>query len=50
LDSRRVLILIQGEAKIRTYALASATGGIEQMPVRAVLRQNRVPLEVLWAP
>jgi 6-phosphogluconolactonase len=50
LDSRRLLILIQGEPKMRTYTLASAAGDVEQMPVRAVLRQDRVPLEVLWAP
>ena len=50
LDSRRVLILIEGEAKMRTYTLASAAGDVEQMPVRAVLRQSRVPVEVLWAP
>jgi 6-phosphogluconolactonase len=50
LDSRRVLIHIEGEAKMRTYTLASAAGDVEQMPVRAVLRQSRVPIEVLWAP
>jgi 6-phosphogluconolactonase len=50
LDSRRVLILIEGEAKMRTYTLASGAGDIEQMPVRAVLRQNRVPVELFWAP
>jgi 6-phosphogluconolactonase len=50
LDSRRVLILIAGEAKMRTYTLASAAGDVEQMPVRAVLRQGRVPIEVLWTP
>ncbi len=50
LDSRRVLILIEGEAKLRTYTVASAAGGVEEMPVRAVLRQKRVPVEVLWAP
>jgi 6-phosphogluconolactonase len=50
LDSRRVLILIEGEAKMRTYTLASAAGDVEQMPVRAVLRQSRIPIEVLWSP
>jgi 6-phosphogluconolactonase len=50
LDSRRVLILLQGETKWRTYAKASGSGGVEEMPVRAVLRQKRVPVEVLWAP
>jgi 6-phosphogluconolactonase len=50
LDSRRVLILIEGEAKWRTFTLASAAGDVEQMPVRAVLRQSRVAVEVLWTP
>jgi 6-phosphogluconolactonase len=50
LDSRRVLILIEGEAKMRIYTLASAAGDVEQMPVRAVLRQSRVPIEVVWSP
>jgi 6-phosphogluconolactonase len=50
LDSRRVLILIEGEAKRSIYTRAVAAGGIEEMPVRAVLRQQRVPVEVLWTP
>lgn len=50
MDSRRVMILIAGEVKWRTYAVAPAAGDVEQMPVRAVLRQRRVPVEVLWAP
>jgi 6-phosphogluconolactonase len=50
LDSRRLLILIQGEAKWRTYLAASASGPVEEMPVRAVLRQKRAPVEVIWAP
>ncbi len=50
LDSRRVLILIEGEAKMRTYQSASGPGAIEEMPVRAVLRQSRAPVEVIWAP
>jgi 6-phosphogluconolactonase len=50
LDSRRLLLLIGGEAKWRTFAQASGAGEIEEMPIRAVLRQSRVPVEVLWAP
>lgn len=50
LDSRRILIFLLGEAKWRAYAAASAAGSVEQMPVRAVLRQARVPVEVVWAP
>lgn len=50
LDSRRIFILILGEAKLRTYATACGSGPVEEMPVRAVLRQQRVPVEVVWAP
>jgi 6-phosphogluconolactonase len=50
LDSRRLVILIEGDAKLRTYEAASADGAVEAMPVRGVLRQSRVPVEVVWAP
>ncbi len=50
LDARRVVILIAGEAKERTYLKACGDGPVEEMPVRAVLRQQRTPVEVFWAP
>jgi 6-phosphogluconolactonase len=50
LDSRRIVILILGEAKLRTYGAACAAGPVEEMPVRAVLRQKQVPVEVIWSP
>lgn len=50
LDSRRVLLLISGEAKWRTYLAACAPGPIEEMPVRSVLRQTRTPVDVMWSP
>ncbi|HLN48467.1 MAG TPA: 6-phosphogluconolactonase [Steroidobacteraceae bacterium] len=50
LDSRRIVILIAGEAKWLIYMAASAAGAVEDMPVRAVLRQQRTPVEVCWAP
>jgi 6-phosphogluconolactonase len=50
LDSRRIAILISGEAKWRTYEAANGAGAVEDMPIRAVLRQQRTPVEVLWAP
>ncbi len=50
LDSRRIAILIGGEAKWRAYAAASEAGAVEDMPVRAILRQQRSPVEVIWAP
>lgn len=50
LDSRRVYLLILGEAKWSTFTTASGPGPVEDMPVRAVLRQQRTPVHVVWAP
>ena len=50
LDSRRIVLLISGTEKWRTYCTANDTGDVEDMPVRAVLRQRRTPVDVMWAP
>jgi 6-phosphogluconolactonase len=50
LDSRRIVVLITGESKWRTYAAACAAGPVPDMPIRAVLRQSRTPVDVLWSP
>jgi 6-phosphogluconolactonase len=50
LDSRRVVVLITGAEKWRTFTAASAEGPIQDMPVRAILRQRRTPVEVMWSP
>jgi 6-phosphogluconolactonase len=50
LHSRLVYILIIGAAKLETFTAASGSGPVEDMPVRAVLRQDRTPVEVVWAP
>ncbi len=50
LDSRRVVLLITGAAKWRTFLAAAAPGPVQDMPVRAVLRQTRTPVDVMWAP
>jgi 6-phosphogluconolactonase len=50
LDSRRIVILITGESKWRTYIAAVGPGAVERMPVRAVLRQQHAPVEVIWSP
>ena len=50
LDSRRIVMLITGESKWRTYIAAVQPGAVESMPVRAVLRQRRAPVEVVWSP
>src|ERR1700686_4610580 len=50
LDLRRVVVLITGESKLRTLTAACAPGPVEDMPVRAVLRQTRTPVDVMWSP
>jgi 6-phosphogluconolactonase len=50
LDSRRIVVLITGESKRRAYEAACAAGPVQDMPVRAVLRQSRTPVEVMWSP
>ena len=41
---------IGGESKSRTLAAAYAPGPVQDMPVRAVLRQSRTPVDVMWSP
>jgi 6-phosphogluconolactonase len=50
LDSRRIVLLITGAQKWKVYCAASTDGPVQDMPIRAVLRQQRTPLEVMWAP
>lgn len=50
LDSRRIFILLNGTAKWQTYQKAASEGPMQDMPIRAVLRQTHTPVEVLWAP
>jgi 6-phosphogluconolactonase len=50
LDSRRIAVLITGEAKWSTYTTACGPGPVQDMPIRAVLRQSRTPADVMWSP
>ncbi len=50
LDSRRIALLIIGEAKWATYQRARLRGPIEEMPVRALFHQQNVPVSVYWGP
>jgi 6-phosphogluconolactonase len=50
LGSRRIVLLISGEEKWRTYSAARGDGPVEDMPVRAVLRQSDTPVDVMWSP
>lgn len=50
LNSRDIVLLITGEAKRRIYERALGEGPEEELPVRAILRQNAIPVSVFWAP
>jgi 6-phosphogluconolactonase len=50
LQSERLIILLTGEDKLAVFRAAQADGAVEDMPVRAVLRQDKVPVELYWAP
>jgi 6-phosphogluconolactonase len=50
LDSRRIILHIEGDAKWQIYQKARAPGSATEMPVRAVLHQQEVPVDVYWSP
>lgn len=50
LDARRIAVLITGEDKWATYERARVRGPAVDMPVRALLQQQNVPVTVYWAP
>ena len=50
LRSRRICIQISGAGKWQVYQHALAAGPVEEMPVRAILRQQAVPVDVYWCP
>ena len=48
-NSRRIILLLRGEQKWRVYREALAGTDVETMPVRAILQQNSVPVDVYWS-
>jgi 6-phosphogluconolactonase len=50
LDSRRVVVLLAGESKWNTLTAAQGEGPVHDMPIRALLRQTRTPVELMWSP
>ena len=50
LDSRRIALLIIGNDKWATFERARVRGPAVDMPVRALLQQQNVPVTVYWAP
>jgi 6-phosphogluconolactonase len=49
LDSRFLGVLIAGAAKLETLERAEAGDDVQEMPVRALLRQDRTPVTVFWS-
>lgn len=50
LRSKALILLITGEEKLAVLRAAQADGDVKDMPIRAVLRQQQVPVIVYWAP
>jgi 6-phosphogluconolactonase len=50
LDSRRIAVMIIGDDKWATYERARVRGPAVDMPVRALLQQQNVPVSVYWSP
>jgi 6-phosphogluconolactonase len=50
LDSLRIVLLIAGEAKWAVYERAREPGSATDMPVRAILHQKQVRVDVFWSP
>ncbi len=49
LNSHKILLHIVGDNKWRVYQAATASSNIDDMPVRLVLHQQCVPVEVYWS-
>ncbi|HEY5738558.1 MAG TPA: 6-phosphogluconolactonase [Gammaproteobacteria bacterium] len=50
LQARKLVLLISGEDKWRIYREAGRAGASQALPVSLFLDQQRVPVEVYWAP
>ena len=50
LDARRIVVHIQGATKWMVYHKARAPGAAVALPIRAVLCQSVVPVDVYWSP
>lgn len=50
LCSKTLVLLITGDEKLAVLRKAQAGTEVAEMPIRAVLQQDRVPVVVYWAP
>jgi 6-phosphogluconolactonase len=46
----RIIILFTGEDKLAVFSAAQKDGPVADMPIRALLHQEQVPVELYWAP
>jgi len=49
LDSRQIYLHLSGKEKRAVYEKSLGGNSIEEMPIRAVLDQGKVPVDVYWA-
>jgi 6-phosphogluconolactonase len=50
LKSDRLILIITGEEKLAVFREAMSEGPVENMPIRALVRQSKIPFELYWAP
>jgi len=50
LDARRIVLHIEGDSKWQVYQRARMPGSAAELPVRAILHQKEVPVDVYWTP
>jgi 6-phosphogluconolactonase len=50
LKSKVLVLLITGQEKLDVLRKAQAGTDVKEMPIRAVLQQDRVPVVIYWAP
>ncbi len=50
LHSKRLIVLLTGQEKLEVFRTAMNAGSVEEMPVRSILQQNKVPVDLYWAP
>lgn len=48
--SKALFLLITGDEKLAVLRKAQAGNNVNEMPIRAVLQQDKVPVVVYWAP
>jgi 6-phosphogluconolactonase len=50
LETNGLYLHIEGEEKAKVLEAAGADGPVEDMPIRAILRQSQTPLTIFWSP